>query len=166
MLYSCLLQVPVSCLSLAPDSDGPCHCRKQVGAAFSKDDPTPGIFQDHAEELTPEEELAGEQAVGCSLTRLSQLPKVAEVVAVLSSLCGEHVTSCQKSCTDRWSWSLLDPTRAAEPCLRLAAEKQERLDRQYARMKKQQAAQSVADKYRLQKAKEQEMPSRVPGRKR
>ena len=50
--------------------------------------------------------------------------------------------------------------------MRLAAEKQERLDRQYARMKKQQAAQTVADKYRLQKAKEQEMPSRVPGRKR
>ena len=55
------------------------------------------------------------------------------------------------------------PTRAAEPCMRLAAEKQERLDRQYARMKKQQAAQTVADKYRLHKAKEQEMPSCVSG---
>ena len=77
-------------------------CRQQVGAAFSKDDPTPGIFQDHAEELTPEEELAGEQAGGCSLTRLNQLPQVAEAVAALSSLYGRHgnawagsATSCQ-----------------------------------------------------------------------
>ena len=71
------LSAAVVCLnaSLVADSDWPCSCRKQVGAAFSKDDPTPGIFQNNAEELTPEEELAGELAGGCSLTRQSQLPR-------------------------------------------------------------------------------------------
>ena len=62
-----------------------------MGAAFSKDDPTPGIFQDHAEELTPEEELAGELAGGGSLTMHSQLPQVAEAPAVLSFSYGRHL---------------------------------------------------------------------------